>query len=164
MAVALFPGSYDPITNGHVNIAKKAAKIFDKVYVVVMTNTSKNYMFTPDEREEFAQDALKNINNIEVIKRPEELTVKVAHELGANAIIRGVRNSDDFRYEQQIAGINEKIAPDVHTLLLFTDPENSFVASSMIKEVAKFGGDTEKFLPKRAAEAMAKKMRDAHEQ
>lgn len=147
MVTALFPGSYDPITNGHVSVAKKAAEIFDKVYVVVMTNTSKNYMFSASERADFARDALKNIPNVEVLKRPEELTVKVAHELGASAIVRGVRNSDDFRYEQQIAGINEKIAPDIHTVLLFTDPEQSFVASSMIKEAAKFGGDISEFLP-----------------
>lgn len=162
MTVALFPGSYDPITNGHVGIAKKAAEIFDKVYLVVMTNTAKNYLFTADERKAFAQDAVKDLDNVEVLKRPEELTVNVARELGANVIIRGVRNSDDFRYEQQIAGINEKIAPDIHTLLLFTDPDNSFVASSMIKEVAKFGGSTEKFLPKLASKALEKKMRDAN--
>lgn len=163
MTVALFPGSYDPITNGHIGIAKKAAEIFDKVYVVIMTNTAKNYMFTAEERETFAKDALKDLNNVEVLKRPEELTVNAAHELGANVIIRGVRNSDDFRYEQQIAGINEKIAPDIHTLLFFTDPNNSFVASSMIKEVAKFGGSTAEFLPELASKALAKKMRDADE-
>lgn len=163
MSIALFPGSYDPITNGHISVAKKAAKIFDKVYVVIMTNTAKKYMFTPDERESFAKDALKNLKNVEVLQRPEQLTVEVAREVGANAIVRGVRNSDDFRYEQQIAGINEKIAPDIHTLLLFTDPDNSFVASSMIKEVAKFGGDTTEFLPELAAKALAQKMRNIHE-
>lgn len=97
------------------------------------------------------------------MKRPEELTVKVAHELGASAIVRGVRNSDDFRYEQQIAGINEKIAPDIHTVLLFTDPEQSFVASSMIKEAAKFGGDISEFLPDLAKKALTQKMRSSHE-
>ncbi|TSO26194.1 pantetheine-phosphate adenylyltransferase [Lactobacillus sp. LL6] len=160
MKIALFPGSYDPITNGHVSVAKKAAEIFDKVYVVVMTNTSKNYMFSSSERSHFAKDALKNIHNIEILERPEELTVNVAHELGASAIVRGVRNSDDFRYEQQIAGINEKLAPDIHTVLLFTDPEQSFVASSMLKEVAKFGGDVSKFLPDSVEKALTQKMRD----
>ena len=163
MTTALFPGSYDPITNGHVSVAKKAARIFDKVYVVVMTNTSKKYMFSASERTEFAKDALKDIPNIEVLKRPEELTVNVAHELGASAIVRGVRNSDDFRYEQQIAGINEKIAPDIHTVLLFTAPEQSFVASSMVKEAAKFGGDVSEFLPDLARKALIHRMREIDE-
>ena len=97
MVTALFPGSYDPITRGHIDVAKKAAQIFDKVYVVVMTNTSKNYLFTDEERADFARDALKDVENIEVLLKPEQLTVEVAHELGASAIVRGVRNSDDFR-------------------------------------------------------------------
>lgn len=164
MVTALFPGSYDPITRGHIDVAKKAAQIFDKVYVVVMTNTSKNYLFTDEERADFARDALKDVENIEVLLKPEQLTVEVAHELGASVIVRGVRNSDDFRYEQQIAGINEEIASDVHTVLLFTDAKDSFIASSMIKEVAKFGGDINQFLPTKAAQALMKKMRQKDEE
>ena len=136
MTIALFPGSFDPITNGHVETAKKAAEIFDKVYVVAMTNTAKKYLFTPEERADLIRDALREIPNIEVLERPEEVTVNLAHELHAKVIVRGVRNSADFRYEQEIAGINKKLAPDVNTVLLFTSPENSFVASSMIKELA----------------------------
>ena len=138
MTVALFPGSFDPITNGHVETAKKAAQIFDKVYVVAMTNTSKHYLFTAKERADFIRDALKDIPNIEVLDKPDMLTVNLAHELHARAIVRGVRNSADFRYEQEIAGINKRLAPDINTVLLFSSPENSFVASSMIKELARF--------------------------
>ena len=129
MTVALFPGSFDPITNGHVETAKKAAQIFDKVYVVAMTNTSKHYLFTAKERADFIRDALKDIPNIEVLDKPDMLTVNLAHELHARAIVRGVRNSADFRYEQEIAGINKRLAPDINTVLLFSSPENSFVAS-----------------------------------
>jgi len=163
MSVALFPGSYDPITNGHVNVALKAAEIFDKVYVAVMTNTSKHYIFTADERANFAKDALKNNPKIKVLERPNALTTDLARELSAKVIIRGVRNSADFLYEQQIAGINEQLNPNIHTILMFTDPKNSFVASSMIKEVAKFSGDVSTFLPTKAAHALKEKMRHSGE-
>lgn len=159
MTIALFPGSFDPITNGHVETAKKAAEIFDKVYVVAMTNTAKQYLFTPEERADLIRDALKGVPNIEVLERPEEVTVKLAHELHATVMVRGVRNSDDFRYEQEIAGINKKLAPDVNTVLLFTSPENSFVASSMVKELARFDEDVSLFLPKEAAIALREKLR-----
>ena len=162
MTVALFPGSFDPITNGHVETAKKAAQIFDKVYVVAMTNTSKHYLFTAKERADFIRDALKDIPNIEVLDKPDMLTVNLAHELHARAIVRGVRNSADFRYEQEIAGITKRLAPDINTVLLFSSPENSFVASSMIKELARFDEDVHQFLPERAAKALRKKLN--HEQ
>ena len=162
MTVALFPGSFDPITNGHVETAKKAAQIFDKVYVVAMTNTSKHYLFTAKERADFIRDALKNIPNIEVLDKPDMLTVNLAHELHARAIVRGVRNSADFRYEQEIAGINKRLAPDINTVLLFSSPETSFVASSMIKELARFDEDVHQFLPEKAAKALRKKLN--HEQ
>ena len=162
MTIALFPGSFDPITNGHVETAKKAAQIFDKVYVVAMTNTSKHYLFTAEQRADFIRDALKNIPNIEVLEKPDMITVNLAHELHAKAIVRGVRNSADFRYEQEIAGINKRLAPDINTILLFSSPENSFVASSMIKEFASFNEDVRQFLPEKAAEALRKKL--THEQ
>lgn len=162
MTVALFPGSYDPITNGHVDVALKAAQIFDKVYVAVMTNTAKQYIFSADERVKLVQDALKGNPKIVVLKRPDALTVNVARELGASVIVRGVRNSDDFRYEQQIAGINKQLDPDVQTVLMFTASKNSFVASSMIKEVAKFSGDVSAFLPEKSAQALREKMRRNH--
>ena len=162
MTVALFPGSFDPITNGHVETAKKAAQIFDKVYVVAMTNTSKHYLFTAKERADFIRDALKDIPNIEVLDKPDMLTVNLAHELHARAIVRGVRNSADFRYEQEIAGINKRLAPDINTVLLFSSPENSCVASSMIKELSRFVEDVHEFLPERAAKALRKKLN--HEQ
>lgn len=159
MTIALFPGSFDPITNGHLDVAKKAATMFDKVYVVIMTNTNKHYLFNSQERTQMAQEALKDIPNIEVLAKPDQLTVDVARHLKASAIIRGVRNTEDFLYEQQIAGINERLNDQVHTVLLFTDPENSFVASSMIKEVARFNGDIEQFLPASVADALKKKLR-----
>ncbi|MDH5100307.1 pantetheine-phosphate adenylyltransferase [Lactobacillus kefiranofaciens] len=159
MTVALFPGSFDPITNGHVETAKRAAEIFDRVFVVAMTNTSKHYLFSARQRADFARDALKDIPNIEVLERPDQLTVKLAHELKAKVIVRGVRNSADFRSEREIAGINKRLAPDINTVLLFSSPENSFVASSMIKELARFDEDVDQFLPQMAAQALREKLR-----
>lgn len=159
MTISIFPGSFDPITNGHLDVIRKAESMFDMVYVVIMTNTHKNYLFSPTKRLELAQAALQGMPNVKVVMRPNSLTVNVAQELKARAIVRGVRNTADFLYEQQIAGLNEKIAPNIHTVLIFTDPQNSFVASSMIKEVAKFGGKVEQFLPEEAAKALEKKMK-----
>ncbi|GAA3628742.1 pantetheine-phosphate adenylyltransferase [Lactobacillus hamsteri] len=158
MAIAIFPGSFDPITNGHIDVIEQAAAVFEKIYVVIMTNTHKNYLFSAGERAAFAQDAVKNIKNVTVIEKPDSLTVDVAHELNAKAIVRGVRNSEDFLYEQQIAFLNKKLNDDVKTMLFFTNPENNFVASSMVKEIAKFNGSIEKFLPQKAAEALKNKL------
>ena len=116
----------------------------------------------PEQRADFIRDALKNIPNIEVLEKPDMITVNLAHELHAKAIVRGVRNSADFRYEQEIAGINKRLAPDINTILLFSSPENSFVASSMIKELARFNEDVRQFLPEKAAEALREKLN--HEQ
>ena len=158
MSVAIFPGSFDPITNGHVDIINQAAAIFDKVYVVVMVNTAKKYLFTNEEREDLINDAVKDLKNVQVLLKPNQLTINVAHDLGANTIVRGVRNTSDFLFEQQIAEMNKKMANDISTVLLFTEPENSFVAYSIIKEIAQFNGDFASFLPTKAAQALKEKI------
>ena len=158
MSVAIFPGSFDPITNGHVDIINQAAAIFDKVYVVVMVNTAKKYLFTNEEREDLINDAVNDLKNVQVLLKPNQLTINVAHDLGANTIVRGVRNTTDFLFEQQIAEMNKKMANDISTVLLFTEPENSFVASSIIKEIAQFNGDFASFLPTKAAQALKEKI------
>lgn len=158
MSVAIFPGSFDPITNGHVDIINQAAAIFDKVYVVVMVNTAKKYLFTNEEREDLINDAVNDLKNVQVLLKPNQLTINVAHDLGANTIVRGVRNTTDFLFEQQIAEMNKKMANDISTVLLFTEPENSFVASSIIKEIAQFNGDFASFLPTNAAQALKEKI------
>ena len=158
MSVAIFPGSFDPITKGHVDIINQAAAIFDKVYVVVMVNTAKKYLFTNEEREDLINDAVKDLKNVQVLLKPNQLTVNVARDLGANTIVRGVRNTTDFLFEQQIAEMNKKMANDISTVLLFTEPENSFVASSIIKEIAQFNGDFASFLPTKAAQALKEKI------
>lgn len=158
MTTALFPGSFDPITNGHLDVIKQASQIFDQVHVVVMTNTHKKYMFDDQQRLDLVQDSIKEFKNVDGLLAPETLTVNLARKFRVKTIIRGVRNSEDFLYEQQIAGMNKKLAPEISTVLFFTSPENSFVASSIIKEIAKFNGDITSFLPEKAAQALKDRM------
>lgn len=160
MVKAIFPGSFDPITNGHLETVQIASQMFDTVYFVVMTNTSKKYLFSEEERLNLASDVFKNDANIEVISRPADLTVNVARELGATAIVRGLRNDADFNYEREIAAINKTLAPELNTVLLLTGPENSFISSSMIKETAMFGGDVSKLVPDVVAEALKEKWKN----
>jgi pantetheine-phosphate adenylyltransferase len=159
MTAVMYPGSFDPITNGHLEAITKASQIFDQVYVVVMTNTAKKYLFTAQERQELITDAVKNLTNVSVLARPASLTVEIARQLQVKTIIRGVRNAADFRYEQEIAAMNHSLAPEIHTLLLMTGPKNTFVHSSMIKEIAHFGGDISKFLPKLAAQKLGERLK-----
>lgn len=154
MTSALFPGSFDPITNGHLAVLRDAARIFDKVYLVVMTNTYKKYLFTSTQRAAFAREAVRDLANVVVLVKSEMLTTKLAQSLQVSTILRGVRNTADFLYEQQIAGINKRLAPEIATVLLFTDPANSVIASSMIKEIASFGGDVSSLVPTSAAKAL----------
>lgn len=163
MVKAIFPGSFDPITNGHLETIQTAAKMFDEVYVVIMTNTNKKYLFTEQERLVLAQQVFDAYAHVHVIARPEELTVNVARSLGAQAIVRGLRNDADFNYEREIAAINKTLAPDLNTVLLLTSPENSFISSSMIKETATFGGDVSKLVPLVVAQALAKKLGKKHD-
>lgn len=159
MVKAIFPGSFDPLTNGHLETIQTAAKMFDKLYVVIMTNTQKKYLFNEQERVELARTIFESDEKIEVIGRPQELTIEVARELGASTIVRGLRNDADFNYEREIAQINKTLAPELDTIFLLTGPENSFISSSMIKETALFGGDVSKLVPPEVAIALKKKVR-----
>ena len=159
MAKAIFPGSFDPLTNGHLETIQTAAKMFDKLYVVIMTNTQKKYLFNEQERVELARTIFESDEKIEVIGRPLELTIEVARELGASTIVRGLRNDADFNYEREIAQINKTLASELDTIFLLTGPENSFISSSMIKETALFGGDVSKLVPPEVAIALKKKVR-----
>lgn len=159
MSIAIFPGSFDPITNGHLETINQASKLFDRLYVVVMTNINKQYLFSAAKRANFIEHAITDLQNVEVLSRPNSLTVDVASELGATAIVRGIRNSEDFLFEQQVASLNKQMAPDIETILLLAGQDNTFVASSMVKEIAHFGGDVSKFLPAEVAKQLVDKMR-----
>ena len=145
MSIAIYPGSFDPITKGHIDILRKAAKIFDKVIIAVSVNSAKKTMFSIAERIDMIKKSLANIDNIEVDSFTG-LTVQYAKEKNANAIIRGLRTVSDFEYEMQMSQMNNNLYDDIETIFLVTKIEYSFVSSSIIKEISKLGGDIDKYI------------------
>ena len=154
---AIFPGSFDPVTNGHLDIIKRSAAIFDEVFVVVLTNTAKKPMFSANERQSFIQKATEKIPNVKVLAKEADLTVNVAQELDAQIIIRSVRNTHDLEFEQNIAAMNKELAPKIETLLLLTDPKYAFLSSTLVKEVARFKGELGNLVPPIVQVALSKK-------
>lgn len=156
MKIVVYPGTFDPITNGHVDIAERASKIFDKVIIAIpKTPLHKNTLFSIEERIEMAKEVFKNNQKIEVIEF-EGLLVEFVKKVGATAIVRGLRAVSDFEYELQIALMNMEIS-GIETLFFMTSEENMFVSSSMIKEVAALGGDVSSKVPKIVWEKLKEK-------
>jgi pantetheine-phosphate adenylyltransferase len=147
MITAIYPGTYDPVTNGHVDVISRAARIFDRVVVgVVGTPHHKEPMFPVDERVSFLQEALDGIPNVEVdVFR--ELVVEFARRWDARAIVKGLRVVSDFEYEFQMNQLNRHLAPDIETVYVMASPQVSFVSSSGVKEIASFGGNVEELVP-----------------
>ena len=143
---AICPGSFDPVTYGHLDIVTRASKMFDKLIVVVASNSSKNNSFTPEERVEMIKKCTADLPNVEVVHY-EGLLADYAAEIGATAIVKGLRAMSDFEYEFQMALTNKKLNPNVETLFLTTAAENMYLSSSMVKQIAKMGGDIESFVP-----------------
>ena len=154
---AIFPGSFDPVTNGHLDIIKRSAAIFDEVFVVVLTNTAKKPMFSANERQSFIQKATEKIPNVKVLAKEADLTVNVAQELDAQIIIRSVRNTQDLEFEQNIAAMNKELAPKIETLILLTDPKYAFLSSTLVKEVARFKGELGNLVPPIVQVSLSKK-------
>ena len=142
---ALFPGSFDPFTIGHLSILTRSAQIFDKIIVAVGINENKKSMYSETERLHKIKEAIKDITNAEVVSY-HGLTVDACKKYGAKYIIRGVRSFTDFEYEQHLADINRQIA-DIETIILFTLPEHAAISSSVVRELNHYGYDTTKFLP-----------------
>ena len=147
MTIAIYPGSFDPITNGHIDILQRAAKLFDHVIIAVLANSSKKTFLSFEERLNLIKDSIKEIPNVEVDKF-EGLTVDYARKKKAKALIRGLRAVSDFEYEMQMAQMNKNLYPELETIFLVPSAEYSFLSSSIIKEVASFKGDISKFVPK----------------
>ncbi|MEE0946362.1 MAG: pantetheine-phosphate adenylyltransferase [Acutalibacteraceae bacterium] len=143
---AIYPGSFDPITLGHLDIIHRAAKIFDKLIVVVMVNPSKKCSFSPEERVELIRQCTKDLDNI-YVEFSDGLLADYAKEKNAGAIIKGLRALSDFEYEFQMALTNSKLNPDVETLFLTTKAENMYLSSSMVRQIASMGGDISGFVP-----------------
>lgn len=146
MRVGIYPGSFDPITFGHLDIILRSAQLVDKLIIGVLNNSSKQALFTAAERVEMIKTVTKDIPNIEV-EAFEGLLVDFAQLRGAHAIVRGLRAVTDFEYELQLAQTNHKISPNVDTMFLTTSVEFAYLSSSVVKEIAMYGGDIHKFVP-----------------
>ena len=157
MSIALFPGSFDPLTNGHLDIIQRASQLFDHVVVGVGHNTSKQALFTPEEKVDLISTVVTDLPNVDVTIM-HGLTVQFMSEIGAKFIVRGLRNSKDFEYERDIAGVNSALA-DVETILLLAKPENQNISSSMVKEIGSMGADNmAKFVPKVVVDALKERL------
>ena len=156
MKIAIYPGSFDPITSGHLNIIRRAAKIFDKLIVCVMVNSGKNPLFSREERVELIRLSVGDIPNVE-IRSFNGLLVEFAAQCDAHVIIRGLRAITDFEYELQMAQTNRVLNHNIDTLFLTADLKYSYVSSSTVKEVARFGGDISSFVTPNIANYVMKK-------
>ena len=156
MVTALYPGSFDPVTVGHVDIVSRAANLFDKVVVSVYDTPSKNLLFSTDERENLMKDACMHLPNVEVI-RFTGLVVRHAMDIGAGVIVRGLRSGSDFEYEFDMAFMNRRLEPEVDLLCFMTSQDYMFVSASLLKEVAKLGGDITEMVPPNVAQAVYSK-------
>ncbi|WP_413517581.1 pantetheine-phosphate adenylyltransferase [Carnobacterium maltaromaticum] len=154
---ALFPGSFDPLTNGHVDTIQRAAKLFDEVIIAVLTNTSKVSLFNSNEKIDLIEKSLQHVENVKVISHVGGLTIDLAKDLEITAMIRGMRNTLDFEYETNIALMNKQLNEEIETVILLADEKYRFLSSSLIKEVARFGGDISAFVPKVVNEAIKEK-------
>ncbi len=146
MTTAICPGSFDPVTLGHVDIIKRASKMFDRVIVAVLVNTEKTPSFSIEERMELLKKATEEIENVE-ISGFDGLLVDYAAQNNATAIVKGLRAVSDFEYEFQMALTNNKLDPNIETVFLTTSAENMYLSSSIVKQVARFGGDISPFVP-----------------
>lgn len=159
-SIAVCPGSFDPVTIGHINIITRAAKLFDKVIVVVMVNSRKNTaMFTPDERMDFIRRSVSHLHNIEV-DYYDGLLADYAVRKGAVAIVKGLRVLSDYEDEFKQALTNKKLAENVETVFLVTDTEYMFLSSSVVKEVGSLGGEIDDFVPPEIKEDIIKRIRE----
>ena len=160
-SIAVYPGTFDPITNGHLDILKRALRVFDRVIVTVAPNVRKNPLFTTDERIEFIRGAAGDAPGLE-FEVFEGLLVDFCKSVHATVIVRGLRALADFEYEFQFAHMNRRLAPGVDTVFFMTDERNHYVSSSLVKEVAGFGGDITGLVPEPVALALADKYRKKH--
>lgn len=150
---AVCPGSFDPITYGHLDIISRGAKVFDELHIVVLNNSSKKPAFSVNERMELIREVTKDIPNIKVDSY-QGLLVNYAREVKANAIIRGLRAVSDFEYEMQITSMNRVLHEELETFFIMTNNQYSFLSSSIVKEVAKYGGDISELVPPQVEKAL----------
>ena len=156
MVTAIYPGTFDPITNGHIDIAQRAAKLFDEVIIAVAERKAEKTLFTKDERLFFVNNLFSNIGNIKSISF-DGLVTDLAREKSAKILIRGVRTILDFDYEFKIAGMNKKLYTDIETVFLTPTENFNYISSSLVREIAVFGGDVSLFVPQSIQLALKEK-------
>ena len=144
--IAIYPGTFDPITNGHVDVIERAAMLFDKVVVVISVNSKKTTLFQDSERFDLASESLKHLPNVEISVH-SGLTVEFAKKAGAIAMIRGIRAISDFEFEFQVALMNRKLKPELATIFLMPHEKYTYLNSSIVRELAKYGQDVSEFVP-----------------
>jgi len=154
--IAIYPGTFDPITLGHVDIVSRASPLFDKVILGVAESTSKNTVFSPAERVELARHALKRLTNVEV-QRFNGLMVDFARQHHASVVLRGLRAVSDFEYEFQLSGMNRKLMPEVDTIFMPTSEKYTYISSSLVREIASYGGDVGDFVDHKVNVALSER-------
>jgi pantetheine-phosphate adenylyltransferase len=159
VTAALCPGSFDPPTNGHVDVIERAARYFERVCVAVIANPSKSPLFSVDERTDLLENVLSHLRNIEVASF-DGLLVDFARDRGLPVIVKGLRAVSDFEYELQMAQMNSTLLPGLDTVFISAKPEWAFLSSSLVKEVARFGGVVEGLVPPLVAKALIERFRD----
>ena len=158
--IAVYPGTFDPVTYGHIDLIKRASKIFDRVIVAVAHNKSKGVLFSVAERVSMLKDAVRSMENVE-IDDFDGLVVKYVKERGSRVMIRGLRMLTDFEYEFQMALTNRKLADDIETIFMMPHQDYSYISSKLIKEAASLGADVGNFIPKKTQDALMKKLKKA---
>ena len=158
MRKVIYPGTFDPVTNGHVDVIKRAAELFDSVVVTIAVNASKTPLFTTEERLEMLKESLKDFNNVE-IDHFDGLVVEHAHQVGAVGIIRGLRAISDFEYEFQMALMNRKLDSDITTVFLMPHEKYTYLNSSLIRNLAELNADITEFVPESVYKALKSKFK-----
>jgi len=156
--MAVYPGTFDPITLGHEDLARRASRLFDRVILAVADSRAKTPFFTLDERVEMAREVLKDLGNVEVVGF-SGLLMKFVQERGARVVVRGLRAVSDFEYEFQLAGMNRGMYPDVETVFLTPGEQFMFISATIVREISMLGGDTTKFVPSSVSERLKAKIK-----
>ncbi len=156
MVTAVYPGTFDPITNGHSDLVRRASGLFEKVIVAVAVNAGKQPVCNVEERCHLANQVLSDLHNVNVVTF-DSLLVEFVKQQGANVVLRGLRAVSDFEYEFQLAGMNRKLAPEIETMFLTPAEEYTFISSSLVREVASLGGDVSEFVHPVVMEALNSK-------
>ena len=157
--IAIVPGSFDPITYGHIDIIKRSSELFDEIIVAILVNPDKKYLFSLDERVEMIEETIKDIPNVRV-DAFSGLLVNYAKKVGSSVIVRGLRAVSDFEYEMQLTFMNKALDEGIETFYMMANKQNSFISSSIVKGVSGFGADLSKFVPKNVEERLEKKMKE----